>query len=139
MTTEENKKLVIRFIEEIINRQNLSAVEELIDPDFVVRGQGGRELRGIEGARAMSDMYAAAFPDFRVTADDLVAEDDRVMCRFTCTGTHKGEFMGIPPTGKSFQISGVSITKLVNGKQVETWGVSDYLGALQQLGAIPPI
>jgi steroid delta-isomerase-like uncharacterized protein len=82
-------------------------------------------------------MFRAAFPDQRVTIEDLVAEDDRVVNRSTYTGTHLGEFQGIPPTGKRFTIGGINVSRIANGRIVEDWTILDQLGMLQQLGVIP--
>jgi len=137
MSTEENKENVRRFIEEVFNRQNLDIVHELIADDYVVNGVGGQQLRGPDGVRMMIAMYTTAFPDLHMTIDDLIGEGDTVACRFTTTATHQGEFMGIPPTGKKISISGYSFNHLKDKKQVETWGLSDWTTAMQQLGITP--
>ena len=85
----------------------------------------------------MITMCTTAFPDLQMTIDDLIGEGDIVACRFTTTGTHQGEFMGIPPTGKRISISDYSFNRLEDKKQVETWGLSDWTTAMQQLGVAP--
>jgi steroid delta-isomerase-like uncharacterized protein len=83
-------------------------------------------------------MIRAAFPDGRTTIDDIIAEGDKVVVRATMKGTHKGEFMGIPATGKQVTISGIDVTRFVNGKSTEHWGQWDTLGMMQQVGVVPP-
>ncbi len=134
MSVEENKENVRRFIEEVFNKKKLDIVDELIDDNYIINGVGGQQLRGPDGARMMISMYANAFPDLHMSIDDLIGEGDIVACRFTTTATHQGEFMGIPPTGKKISISGYSFNRLKNRKQVETWGLSDWTTAMQQLG-----
>jgi steroid delta-isomerase-like uncharacterized protein len=82
-------------------------------------------------------MALAAFPDIQITVDDEIAEGDRVVCRWTVTGTHQGEFMGIPPAGKAVTRAGVAIYRLVNGKIAENWLFADDVDFMQQLGALP--
>jgi hypothetical protein len=92
---------------------------------------------GLVGAKAVHQGLLTAFPDSHTTIDDLVAEGDRVVMRGTATGTHKGSFMGAPPTGKSFKVTTMSVFRIANGKIVEHWGVVDGTGVLQQLGLMP--
>ena len=82
-------------------------------------------------------MYRAAFPDLQLSVDDLFAEGDRVVARWTSRGTHQGEMMGISPSGKHVQISEIDIFRVSAGKLAEHWGVFDQLGMLQQIGAVP--
>ena len=83
-------------------------------------------------------MAHAASPDTRVTIEDLIAEGDKVVCRFTASGTHQGEFMGIPPTGKQFTIMEIRIYRITGWKIVECWGLFDEMGMMRQLGLVPP-
>ena len=83
--------------------------------------------------------WRAAFPDFRLTIEDLIAEGETVMARWSCRGTHKGDLSGIAPTGKQFTISGVSIARFANGKMAEGWVNWDALGLMQQLGVVPEL
>jgi steroid delta-isomerase-like uncharacterized protein len=137
MSVEDNKANVRSFIEEVFNKQNLAIIDELIAEDYVVNGVGGQQLKGPDGVRMMITMYTTAFPDLHMIIDDLIGEGDTVACRFTTKGTHKGEFMGIPPTGKMVSISGYSFNRLKDRKQIETWGLSDWMTAMQQLGVTP--
>ena len=132
MPTEEHKALARRWIDGInAGRPETSA--EVVAPDYRMNGQP----LGQEGARQLSAMLLAAFPDWHGTIEDLVAEGDKVVVRLTYTGTHRGEFWGIPPTGKGFTITSVELYRIADGKVVESWVGSDRLGLLQQLGVIP--
>jgi steroid delta-isomerase-like uncharacterized protein len=138
MSTEQNKALVRRLMEEVFNRGNKSLVDELFAPDFVER----EELPpGIppdrESVKQFSTMFGSAFPDFKVTIDDIIAEGDKVVVRSTWSGTHKGEFMGIPPTGKSVSFGVFDTIRIAGGKFVEHWGQMDTMRMMQQLGVIP--
>ncbi len=135
MSTEDNKALVRRVYEEIVNQHNLAT--ELIDPNYVDHVPGFPPVQGIEGLQQLISIYRNAFPDMQVTIEDLIAEGDKVAARFTFRGTHTGELMGIPPTGKQVTVSALHILRVANGKIVEEWQNSDDLGMMQQLGVVP--
>jgi steroid delta-isomerase-like uncharacterized protein len=137
MSAEDNKTLVRRVYEEIINKGNLNLADEAFASDYVYRSPGSPELRGPEGFKQLVTMYRNAFPDLHLDLDNLIAEGDTVVSRWTGRGTHKGELMGIPPTGKHVTVTGVVISRFAGGKSVEDWELIDSLGMLQQLGAIP--
>ena len=138
MSTEQNKAVVRRLVEEVFNQGNMSAMDELIAPDFVEHEELPPEIPpGREAPAIMFAMLRSAFPDFKATIDDLVAEGDKVVLRQTWTGTHQGEFMGVPPTGRSVSIGVIDILRLAEGKMVEHWGIMDSMAMMQQLGAIP--
>jgi steroid delta-isomerase-like uncharacterized protein len=139
MTTEENKAKQRRIWEEVFNKGDLSAVGELMANDYVYHGPMGMEYKGPEGFRQMVTMMRAAFPDLHITIEDMVAEGDKVVSYYTMTGTHKGEYMGIAPTGKQVTMTGIVIVRWVGGKEVEAGGVGDILSMMQQLGIVPPI
>jgi steroid delta-isomerase-like uncharacterized protein len=134
---EDNKQFMRRFVEEAINQKNLDALNELVAEDFVEHipfpGQGP----GREGLRQVLSAFISAFPDIRWTLEEQIAEGEKVVSRFTMTGTHRGEFLGIPPTGKSVNIWGVVIDVVRNGKFSESRIIMDTLGLMQQLGTIP--
>jgi steroid delta-isomerase-like uncharacterized protein len=111
-------------------------MDELFAADFVDHNPAVLS-HDLEGTKQLFSMYLDAFPDVQITVDDLIAEGDRVAARFTGQGTHKGPFMGLPPTGKPFTLTAIDILRIVDGKIVEHWGEADTLGLLQQLGAIP--
>jgi steroid delta-isomerase-like uncharacterized protein len=135
---EENKAIIRRFFEEFANKGDESVVDELIGEDIVDHNPQDPNIPpGPEGVKQLFARRRMAFPDMRVTVEDLVAEGDKVVLRSTVTGTHKGEFMGIPPTGKSFSFGNIAIFRIEDGKIVERWGEADVMGMMQQLGVIP--
>ena len=136
MSAEENKALVRRYIE-AWNKHNLAAMEEVYAPDFVVHGPAAFGDMDLAGVKQVMPPFFTAFPDLHYTVEDLLAEGDKVVCRFTCRGTHQGEFMGIPPAGKVVTYTCIYIDRFAGGKWVEEWGSVDLLGLMQQLGAIP--
>jgi len=135
MSTEQNKALVHRFFEEF----NLAVVDELVVPDYIHHDPGlPPDLqRGREAYKQIVTMFRTGFPDLKVTVEDLVAEGEKVVARWTWRGTNQGEFQGIPPTGKQVTGSGISIHRIAGGKIAEAWVNFDTLGMLQQLGVIP--
>ena len=133
MSTEQNKAIVRQMVEEIFNRGNISRLDEFMAPDFVEH----EELPPGMDVKQMTMMLRSAFPDFKATIDDLIAEGDKVVIRQTWSGTQKGEFMGVPPTGKSVSFGVIDIIRVAGGKFVEHWGQMDSMGLMQQLGAIP--
>jgi predicted ester cyclase len=139
MSTEENKALSRRVTEEIWNKKNLALADELIDANWVMHGTGGMEFKGREGFKQFFTTFTTAFPDFHVAIDDMVAEGDKVACRLTTRGTHKGDLMGIAPTGKQFTVTGIIISRSAGGKEAEMWLINDQLGMMQQLGVVPPV
>ncbi len=137
--TEKNKAIVHRLIEEVWNQGNLDVVDEIYAIDYVGYMPGSLEIQGTEGFRQFVNMYRTAFPDIKFTIEDQIAEGDKVVTRWTASGTLKGELMGIPPTGIQSTTSGIVIGRYAGGKFVEAWDNWDALGMLQQLGVIPPI
>ncbi len=139
MSAEANKAIVNRIWEEVVNEGNLNIADELFATSYVYHGPGGREIKGPEGFKQFIAMRRTAFPDFHVAVEDMVAEGDRVVSRWTAAGTHKGDLMGIAPTERRGTMTGITITRIVDGKVVEDWENLDQLGILRQLGAIPPL
>ncbi len=135
MSTEDNKALVRRWYEDF-NQRNLAIVDELFTPDYVYHNPP-TTLHGPEEFKQFLSLYLTAFPDAHFTVEDEIAEGDRVASRATLRGTHQGEFMGIPPTGKPMTVTGIGIDRIVDGKFVEGWLNFDALGMLQQLGVVP--
>ena len=139
MLTETNKTVSRRFLEEVWNKGNLAALNEIIAKDHVNSGPG--TLRGLptgpEGSKQLVTVYRNAFPDVHFTIDEQIAEGDKVVTRWTAQGTHKGELVGIPATGKSSTVTGINVDRVVNGKIAESWGIFDQFGMMQQLGVIP--
>ena len=139
MSTDTNKAVSRRFLMEIFGQGKLAVADEIIALDHVNSGPGA--LPGLppgpEGSKQLVMVYRNAFPDVQFTIDEQIAEGDKVVTRWTARGTHKGELAGIPPTGKSATVTGMGVDRIVNGKIVESWGVFDQFGMLQQLGVIP--
>ncbi len=133
MSIEENKKLVLRWIEEAWEKKNLDIVDELHAPDYVghIVGTPG-PIRGREAFKELLATYYAAF-DLHRTNEFLVAEGDKVVACDTYRVKHTGEFAGIPPTGKELTVAGIDIYRIVDGKIVEQWYEMDLTGMLQQL------
>jgi steroid delta-isomerase-like uncharacterized protein len=140
MTTDRltrNKQLVNDFIQELFSTGDLDAVDRYLDPHFVNHDPpfpGAPE--GPEGMRKAAAMFHQALPDWHSDVDQLIAETDIVVERFTASGTHNGELMGAPPTGKTVTLRGVNIFRIEGEKIVERWGRLDELGLLRQLDLI---
>ncbi len=132
----ENKAIVRRLFEEVM-KGNLAIADELIVTDYAQHSVFGVP-QGREGFKQFFMGFAAAAPDARYTIEDMIGEGDRVVSRFTLTGTQTGEMQGIPPTGKQFNVTGIDIFRVVDSKIVEHWDAVDQLSMLQQLGVIPP-
>ena len=138
MAAEQNKALIVRFVEELFNRGNMGIVGEIFAPDFIEREQLPPGIPdGREGVKVLTTELRSAFPDFKATIDDILAEGDKVVIRMTWSGTQKGEFMGVPATGKRVSFGVIDIIRITNGKLVEHWGQMDSMSLMQQLGAIP--
>ena len=138
MTTEKNKEVFRQMVEQVFNQGNISMVDELVATDFVEHEELPPGIPGgSEGVKVLTSQLRNAFPDFKAEIEDLIAEGDRVVVRMNWTGTQEGEFMGIPPTGKSISIEVIDIVRFAGGKFVEHWGVMDNMGMMQQLGVVP--
>ncbi|MEO8744070.1 MAG: ester cyclase [Candidatus Dormiibacterota bacterium] len=137
--SEQNKALARRGIEEVFNQGKFDVVGELVARNAVFHDPSvpGGKFEGPEGFKQFTQIYRNAFPDIKITINDQVAEGDKVVTRWTGTGTHKGELMGIAPTGKYSTVTGISFERYENGKLVESWANYDNLGMLQQLGVVP--
>jgi steroid delta-isomerase-like uncharacterized protein len=134
--TQENKNMVQRFIEEG-DKGNVDAFDDMIPPDAVDHSPFPGQPAGREGVKYIFRMLKSAFPDMRTEVHEMVAEGDRVAVRSRIVGTHQGEFMGVPASGKPVSIEGIDILRFENGKMVEHWGVYDAMGMMMQIGAIP--
>ncbi len=137
MTTEENKEIVRRY-QEASNANNLDALDVLVAKDLVSHNATPGLPPGLEGGKMAHRATLAAFPDLQYHVEDLIAEGDKVVQRFTLHCTHKGEFMGLPPTGREITLDGISIFRLEGGKIVEHWAVQDGLALMIQLGLFRP-
>lgn len=134
MSLEENKAIVRRFIEAYNNRNldYLDLIDDLVAPDYVDH----TKQVGREGLKQLFAMGLNAFPDWHETIEDIIAEGDKVWVRLSYTGTHRGEFMGLSPTGKKIASTAVDIYRIVNSKLAEYWNVTDNVNIFKQVGAI---
>ena len=135
--SEQNKAIERRLTEEVWNKGNLAVVDELVAPNFVDHNAPPGLPPGAEGQKAFIKMYREAFPDAHVTIHELLADGDKVISRWTGSGTHHGTLLGIPATGKKVSIEGITIDRFSGNKIVESWNIFDQLGMMQQLGVIP--
>jgi steroid delta-isomerase-like uncharacterized protein len=136
MSVDTNKDVVRRWIESW-HTGKTGDVGEFISTGFVRHDPNMPEVRGIDGESALMEMYLAAFPDLRFTIEHLVAENDLVLARLTARGTHQGELLGTPPSGRQVTVAAMELYRLEDGKIAEQWVTMDSLGLLQQIGAIP--
>jgi predicted ester cyclase len=131
-----------RLLEETFNEGNFELIDQLVAPEAVSHDPATpaqmRDLRGPEVFKGTVSMYRAAFPDVRLTVDDVIAAGDKVALRWHSEGTHRGELAGLAPTGAHGSVTGISIDRWKDGKVVETWTEWDNLGLSRQLGAAPP-
>jgi predicted ester cyclase len=132
---DNNGVLFIRAISNW-NKGDLNSYLLMYDPSVVIHGIPGVEA-GIESAKKFYQGIHRAFPDTQILVEDLFTRADKLACRFTVSGTHKAEFMGIPATDKFIKFTGITILKFLAGKCTERWNEADFLGMLQQLGTIP--
>jgi predicted ester cyclase len=139
--SEDNKTLLRRMVDEVIVGGKLELLDELIAPSFVNHnlistGEAAASV-GIEGFKQEIAALRVAFPDITIAVDDLLADGDKIIARMRTNGTHKGDWAGIPPTGKVVSnVPSISIVRIADGKFVERWNVTDRLTPLQQLGII---
>ncbi|HEX9417131.1 MAG TPA: ester cyclase [Gaiellaceae bacterium] len=139
MSPDNNKSIVRRAIEEPW-KGNLDIVDELFASDYVGHDPSlPEQLRGPGDVKEFISTYRGAYPDAQVTVETQIAEGDMVATRWTARGTHKGELMGIEPTGKQVSVSGLTLSRVQNGKIVEGFQNWDALGMMKQLDAIPEL
>jgi steroid delta-isomerase-like uncharacterized protein len=134
--TEANKEVIRRY-REAHNQNNMDALDDIVAVDLISHSHLPNVPTGREGGKMVHQGSLAAFPDGKTSTDDLIAEGDKVVERFTLVGTHKGDFMGIPATGKRVSVTGMSIFRIAGGKIVEHWGENDAIGLMMQLGVLP--
>jgi steroid delta-isomerase-like uncharacterized protein len=139
VSEEENKAVIRRWIE-AYNQRDLEGEAEVLAPDFVAHvpdAPAPMDLEGLEAWRQFTAPFTEAFPDLRLTIQDIAAEGDTVAARVAFRGTHRGEFQGIPPTDREVAFSSMEFNRVMDGKVEEHWVVLDLFGLMQQLGAIP--
>jgi steroid delta-isomerase-like uncharacterized protein len=145
MSTHEetsNKATVRRFQEALSSgdpEHIAEAIDEIVDADALIRTPLPIQATGAELLKAVFARLHRAYPDLHITVEDLIAEGDKVVARNTVTGTHRGEYVGIPPTGKSVTYNEIFICRFARGRIVETWGIVDILAQMRQLGALPEV
>jgi len=140
MSTEDNKTTVYRFFEEVLNQGKVALLDELFAPNFILHDPGRPDVRTLEDYKRFLTESRSAFPDLHFTLEDVIAEGEQLVARWTMRGTNTGDIvtpMHIPATGKQVTVTGIGIGRTVEGKTVELWNVQDYLGMYQQLGLIP--
>jgi len=138
MSLDENREAVHREVA-FWNGHDADAIGEAYADSYVGHDPAGTHAGSLEQLKQSAAAVFAAFPDLHLIADDVIIEGDMAVKRWTVRGTHKGDWMGIPATGREITITGNNIFRIANGKIVECWAQSDALGMLQQLGAIPPL
>ena len=132
---EKNKKFILTYTEDFWNKHNIDAFDKYFASDFVYHSSDGD--MNAEQYKGLCQAYFAAFPDLHITTCDQIAEGNKVMKIWTAKSTHKGDFLGIPATGKEIVVQGIEMFLIVDGKIAELWGSMDNLGMLQQLGVVP--
>ena len=137
MSLEENKATYRRWFEEVVSGGDIALADELLAPGYRMHFPGFPGPVDAETHKQLVMMFRNAFPDWRETIEDVIAEGDRVVIRVTGTGTHEGDFQGVPATGAKVTAGGVGIGRIENGRIAETWAAYDALGLMQQLGAVP--
>ena len=133
MTTTENKNLIRTFVEEVINQGRLERADDLVAVDFLELDPLPGQRQGREGLKQVIAAMRAAFPDIHWAVDEMVAEGDKVFSRFTWSGTHRGEFLGISPTGKQIKVAGMVLDRVGAGKMTESRILMDGLSMMRQL------
>jgi predicted ester cyclase len=135
--SEATKALVRRFYEEVLDKRNMSVMDEILAPNYVYYGVVEGDIKGAEAMKQFLTALFAAFPDAHYAIQEQLAEGEKVMVRFKSTGTCRVECMGIAPSGKLVSVDEVTISRIAGGKNVEDWNIWDAFGLSQQLGAIP--
>ena len=137
MSAAENKALVREGVEEVWNKGNLQSVGRYFADDYIDRSPLPGQADGLDGYVRSVAMIRDAFPDLHLDLEDVVAEEEKVAFRYTMSGTHQGDFMGIPPTGKAFSVAGMIFARVAGGRFTERWSNLDTLGLMRQIGALP--
>ena len=136
--SEQNKALARRFYDEVMNKKNLGAIDELGSPEFVDHSNKPGQAPGLKGAKDNIAMFLKAFPDIKMNVEEIIAEGDIVVARVSGAGTHKGDFFGTPATGKRVSFHGIDMMRYKGGKVVEVWHYGDDAAVMAQLGVKLP-
>lgn len=137
MSAQDNIAVVGRFVEEVINQGRLDVCDQIVAENFIELDPLPDQQQGRQGLKDVIAMMRAAFPDIDWKIDETIAAVDKVVSRFTWTGTHRGAFLGIPATGKPVTVNGVVIDRIANGRMADSRILMDTLGMMQQLGVVP--
>jgi len=133
----DNKAVIRAFVEDVINQGRFERANDLVVENFIELDPLPGQQQGREGLKEVIGAMRAAFPDIHWVLDEMIAEDDKVVSRFTWTGTHHGSFLGIPPTGRKVSVKGVVIDRLEAGRMADSRILMDTMSMMQQLGVIP--
>jgi steroid delta-isomerase-like uncharacterized protein len=137
VSISENKAVITSFVEEVLNQGKLGQADQLVISSFVELDPFPGQTPGREGLKAVIAVFRSAFPDMHWVIEEMIGEEDKVASRLTWTGTHRGEFMGIPPTGKRVTVTAMVIDRLAGGKMADSRILMDTISLMRQLGAIP--
>jgi steroid delta-isomerase-like uncharacterized protein len=132
----DNETLMRRWFEEVWNKGRAEAIDELFAGDGIAHGLGDSKLVGPEGFKPFHQQFMGAFPDIRITIDDMILQGDKVAVRFSIRGTHRGDHLGVPATHRTVSFSAMSFVRWRDGKIVEGWNSVDMLSMLQQIDAV---
>jgi predicted ester cyclase len=136
MPSDENKLLVRRFYEEVVNRGNVDLIERFIAPEYIEVSDGKRHVIGVEGAKAHIVGVRQTYPDLHIEIERQISEGKWVATSITARGIHRGQWLGIKPTGKAVAFTGVNIDRVVGGRIAEHGGAANMLGPFLEIGAI---
>jgi steroid delta-isomerase-like uncharacterized protein len=137
VANKENKDTVLRFWQEVFNERKLEQIDKIFTEDYIYHGAASQDVRGREGLKQFLTVYFNAFPDLHAEVEDIFGEGDKILSRAMCRGTHKGNLMGMPPTGKQVAIRVICADRLSGQRVAESFELPDLFGMMQQLGAIP--
>jgi steroid delta-isomerase-like uncharacterized protein len=135
LVIEQNKAVYRRFIQEVFNEGRLDMLEQLLSPSYIYQDAPPGTPPNAEGIKQVVANARTAFPNLKVVIGDLVGEGDKVCARLTTSGTHKGVFFDIPPTGKTISMKGMTMIHFVDGRMAASWVLNDVMGLMNQLGA----
>ncbi|USH00880.1 ester cyclase [Thermococcus argininiproducens] len=134
----EKERIIQQSVDELWNKGDVSLADRLYAPNFINHDPSNPDVTNLETFKQWVLFLHKVFPDFHVTIEDTIAEDDKIVKRWRVTGTQKDTFMGIPPTGNGITLEGIAIYRFEEDKIAELWWGYDVFGMLQQLGAFPP-
>jgi steroid delta-isomerase-like uncharacterized protein len=137
VANKANKDTVLRFWQEVFNERKLEQIDKIFTEDYIYHGAAGQDVRGREGLKQFLTVYFNAFPDLHAEVEDIFGEGDKILSRAMCRGTHKGNLMGMPPTGKQVAIRVICADRLSGQRVAESFELPDLFGMMQQLGAMP--